>query len=403
MGDRSILHCDLNNFFASVELLGRPELRGLPVAVCGDPESRHGIILSKSEEAKRFGVKTAETIGTAKSKCPELILIRSSHGKYVEYSERVRKIFLSYTDRVEPFGIDEAWLDVTDLEILCGSAENIAYDIKERVKKELGLTLSVGVSFNKIFAKIGSDYKKPDAVTVLDRENYKDIIYPMSVDSMIFVGNKTRDALKRINIKTIGELAAVSREELIATFGKAGNNLYDIFSGASDDEVRSYYDTEEVKSVGNGQTFPRDISSEREVKKALLVLSERVSDRLRRAGKVCNCVKLTMKTPGFVSFDRQKKTDVSTDSTEKIYKEALSVFEASWKYGTKIRMLTVTVTGLSENGTGDQLSLMGAMPVENFEKYNNLDFAKDKLRQQFGGEIINSASLSVEMTYGDIE
>ena len=414
MTDRSILHCDLNNFFASVEMIGRPELEKVPMAVCGDPTSRHGIILSKNEEAKKFGVKTAETIVTARYKCPELVLVPSDHRKYIEYSEKVRKIFLSYTELVEPFGIDEAWIDVTDLRFSHGSAENIAYEIKERVKRELFLTLSIGVSFSKVFAKMGSDYKKPDAVTVIDRQNYKELLYPMPVDSLIFVGNKTRDALKKINIKTIGDLAETPRSELISLFGKAGSNLYDIAAGISDDEVKSYYEREEVKSIGNGRTFSRDIDTESEIKKAILTLSDKISKRLRKAEKVCNCVKVTLKTPGFVSFDRQKKLNTSTDITAKIYESAISVFESSWTYNTKIRMLTVTVSGLTSSGTGDQLSLAGAIDDGKTDKkkeiYRNIDFVTDEMKNRFGGDVISLASLTskkekpaIEMDYDDIE
>ena len=413
MTDRSILHCDLNNFFASVEMIDRPELENFPMAVCGDPSSRHGIILSKNEEAKKFGVKTAETIVSAKYKCPELVLVPSDHKKYIEYSDMVRQVFLSYTELVEPFGIDEAWIDVSDLEIIYGNAEKLAYEIKERVKKELSLTLSIGVSFNKVFAKIGSDYKKPDAVTVIDRENYKDILYPMPVDSMIFVGNKTRDALKRINIKTIGELAEISRQELISLFGKAGNNLYDIVSGVSDDDVKSYYEKEDVKSIGNGQTFTRDICTESEIKRAILMLSDKISKRLRKAGKLCSCVKVTLKTPGFVCFDKQKKLNTSTDVTAKIYESALSVFESAWTYDTKIRMLTVAVSGLSGAGTGDQFSLEGAVfdgkADKKTETYQSLDFVTDEMKNRFGISALFSASLSsnskkpaIEMDYGDL-
>ncbi len=381
MTDRSILHCDLNNFFASVEMIDRPELENFPMAVCGDPSSRHGIILSKNEEAKKFGVKTAETIVSAKYKCPELVLVPSDHKKYIEYSDMVRQVFLSYTELVEPFGIDEAWIDVSDLEIIYGNAQKLAYEIKERVKKELSLTLSIGV--------------------------------PMPVDSMIFVGNKTRDALKRINIKTIGELAEISRQELISLFGKAGNNLYDIVSGVSDDDVKSYYEKEDVKSIGNGQTFTRDICTESEIKRAILMLSDKISKRLRKAGKLCSCVKVTLKTPGFVCFDKQKKLNTSTDVTAKIYESALSVFESAWTYDTKIRMLTVAVSGLSGTGTGDQFSLEGAVfdgkADKKTETYQSLDFVTDEMKNRFGISALFSASLSsnskkpaIEMDYGDL-
>lgn len=411
--NRKILHCDLNNFFASVELVFRPDLKNVPAAVCGDVTNRHGIILSKNEAAKKFGVKTAETVYSAKSKCPELVLVPAHHDEYIKYSSRVRGIFLEYTDLVEPFGIDEAWLDVTGSEEAFGSAEKIAYEIKDRIKDKLKITASVGVSFNKIFAKIGSDYKKPDAVTVIDENNYKEFLGPMPVESLLFVGNKTKETLKSMNIRTISDLFGVSRNQLIEKLGKYGNTLYDSVWGNSDDAVRSYYEKQDVKSVGNGQTFSRDIKTEAEIKKALLLLSERVSKRLRAEGKVCGCVKVTIKTPGFISFDRQQKMSKCTDITGEIYKKAVEIFEDSWKYPTSVRMLAVTVSALSDGKSGEQLDLFSLEKKAVDEKdilLKNLDRSIDIIRERYGNRAVGFASVAaervlpdVEMDYGDIE
>ena len=209
--DRVILHCDLNCFYASVELLSHPDLRDVPMAVCGDPNSRHGIILAKNEPAKKFGIQTAETIWQAKKKCPDLVLLPPHHDLYREYSRKVNAIYDEYTDLVEPFGIDESWLDVTHtLHLFGGDARALADALRERMKRQLGLTLSVGVSFNKVFAKLGSDYKKPDATTVISRENWKELVWPLQVGDLLYVGGAARKLLKQYGITTIGQLPPAS-------------------------------------------------------------------------------------------------------------------------------------------------------------------------------------------------
>ena len=218
--DRIILHCDLNCFYASVELLSHPDLRDVPMAVCGDPQSRHGIILAKNEPAKKFGVQTAETIWQAKKKCPDLVLLPPHHDLYREYSRKVNAIYDEYTDLVEPFGIDESWLDVTNtLHLFGGDAKALADTLRERMKRELGLTLSVGVSFNKVFAKLGSDYKKPDATTVISRENWKELVWPLPVGDLLYVGGAARKLLKQYGITTISQLAACKPEMLETLMG----------------------------------------------------------------------------------------------------------------------------------------------------------------------------------------
>lgn len=214
--DRTILHCDCNSFFASVECVFRPELKTVPMAVCGNPENRHGIILAKNELAKKAGVVTAETVWQARQKCPELVLVPPHHQEYVRYSNLVNAIYQRYTDQVEPFSIDESWLDVTGSRTLFGSGETIADTIRKAVREELGITVSAGVSFNKIFAKMGSDYKKPDATTVISRENYRQLLWPLPISEMIFVGKASRTALRELGIYTIGDLARAEPSLLLA-------------------------------------------------------------------------------------------------------------------------------------------------------------------------------------------
>ena len=214
MSERVILHCDLNNFYASVECLFRPELKNVPMAVCGSTQERHGIVLAKNEKAKKFGVKTAEAVWQAQMKCPELITVEPNFSRYMEYSSKVRAIYEQYTDLVEPFGMDECWLDVTGSVFLYGSGEKIAYEIKERIKKEIGLTISVGVSFNKVFAKLGSDLKKPDAVTVISKAEFKKIVWPLRAEEMIGVGPSTKRRLNSVGIYTLGDVASCDKNFL---------------------------------------------------------------------------------------------------------------------------------------------------------------------------------------------
>ena len=280
MGDRVILHCDLNCFFASVELLSHPDLRDIPTAVCGDPASRHGIILAKNEPAKRLGIQTAETIWQAKKKCPGLVLLPPHHGLYQEYSRRVNAIYEQYTDLVEPFGIDESWLDITgSMHLFGGDPKAIADALRRRLRQELGLTISVGVSFNKVFAKLGSDYKKPDATTVISRENWQDIVWPLPVGDLLFVGRAAGRVLHQYGVETIGQLAACSPQMLETLLGKLGLQLHEYANGLDGSPVRPAGQQEPVKSVGNGTTFPKNLTRWEEVQRGLAVLSDSVADR----------------------------------------------------------------------------------------------------------------------------
>ena len=255
-----ILHCDCNSFYASCELLSRPELRGVPVAVCGDPAERHGIILAKNEPAKKYGVKTAETIWQAKKKCPDLVLLPPHHDLYAEYSRKVNLIYSDYTDLVEPFGIDESWLDVThSLHLFGGNAEALADTLRSRVKRELGLTISVGVSFNKVFAKLGSDYKKPDATTVISPENWQEIVWPLPVGALLYVGRAAQELLEKYGVRTIGELAGCSEEMLETLMGKLGVQLHRYANGLDSASVLGEQERDSVKSVGNSMTFRKDL------------------------------------------------------------------------------------------------------------------------------------------------
>lgn len=393
--DRTILHCDMNGFYASVELLARPDLKGKPVAVCGNPESRHGIILAKNEEAKAYGVVTAETLWQAKRKCPDLILVRPHHDKYQEYALLINAIYERFTDMVEPFSIDESWLDVTGSLKLFGTGKEIADRIRAEVKKELGLTLSVGVSFNKIFAKMGSDYKKPDATTLITRENYKDLIWPLPVREMFLVGAATAVKLQQAGIATIGDLALTDRNLLTAMLGKQGMVLHSYANGLDDSPVCLACERQRIKSVGNGITFKRDLVGWSDIRTAVRALSDTVAGRLRRYQLKGGGVKVDIKDPFFKTISRQKQLDMPTNLAEDITHAAIEIMEKSWRSKDPIRMLTITAINLVDEKDHEQLSLFSAAR-EDREKNEKVERTMDRIRQKFGssaityGRIINN-------------
>ena len=388
--DRVILHCDLNCFFASVELLDKPALWEVPVAVCGDPKSRHGIILAKNEPAKRRGVKTAETIWQARKKCPGLVLLPPHHELYREYSRRVNEIYDRFTDLVEPFGIDESWLDVTgSLHLFGGDARALADRIRATVRAETGLTLSVGVSFNKVFAKLGSDYKKPDATTVIARDNWRDIVFPLPVGDLLFVGRSAQELLGRYGVHTIGELSKCSEEMLETLMGKMGSQLYRYANGLDDSPVRGAADREPIKSVGNSTTFRRDLTRWDEVQSGISLLSDSVAMRLRRYGLYCGGVQVGIKNSRFQVFSRQTTLDHSTHLMREINDTALRLAKDLWKAPDPIRLLSVTALHLTEEAQSyRQLDLLGTDDTQQ-EKQEAVESAMDALRKKFGRGVIS--------------
>ena len=386
MAERVILHCDLNCFFASVELLRYPALRDVPVAVCGDPESRHGIVLAKNEAAKQLGVKTAETIWQARQKAPHLITLPPHHGLYREYSRKVNAIYGQYTDLVEPFGIDESWLDITgSMHLFGGDGKSIADQLRERLREELGLTISVGVSFNKIFAKLGSDYKKPDATTVIDRGNWQAIVWPLPVGDLLGVGRSTQKLLRQYGVETIGQLAAFPRQTLETLLGKHGTQLHDYANGLENSPVRPQHEAEPVKSVGNGTTFPRNLTRWEEVRSGLAVLSDSVAGRLRRQGLYCGGVALTIRNAQFRQFSRQVRLDTPTHLQKDIYQTALALARQSWHAPDPIRALTVTALYLTDSADSfQQLDLLDGAAAQREEKQERLEQAMDAIRGKYG-------------------
>ncbi len=385
--DRIILHCDMNGFYASVELLTLPELKGKPMAVCGNPENRHGIILAKSEEAKAFGVVTAETVWQAKKKCPGLTLVRPHHEKYSYYSKIINQIYERFTDRIEPFSIDESWLDVTGSLRLFGTGKEIADKIRANVREELGLTLSVGVSYNKVFAKMGSEYKKPDATTVITRENYKEVLWPLPLRELFFVGGVTAEKLGKLGLKTIGDLAAYDRRTITSMLGKQGAVIHDYANGIDESPVSLSYERQKIKSVGNGMTFKRDLMGVDDIKTGILALSDTVAGRLRKYEMKCNGVKVDIRDSMFKTISRQKQLPIATNLAEEIGNGAFELIRKSWNIKDPIRMLTITGIGLTDEQEAEQLSIF-AVDQKDRGKTETIERTIDNIRRRYGGSSI---------------
>ncbi|MBP5293730.1 MAG: DNA polymerase IV [Clostridia bacterium] len=386
MADKAILHCDCNNFFASVELISRPELRNQPVAVTGDPENRHGIILAKNELAKSAGVKTAETIWQAKQKCPNLICLPSHHKLYSDYSRRINQIYFQYTDLIDPFSVDESFLDITgSLKMLKMTPHEVADELRRRVREEIGITISVGVSFCKVFAKLGSDYKKPDATTEITRENMADIVFPLPASDLLFVGKRTFEALKRLGIWTIGDIAHADRALLTRVIGSSGDLLWRYANGLDDEPVTPFYVKRDAKSVGNGMTFKRDIMGKDEIRIGISELADDVSTRLRAIGKKGYVIAIQIKTPNFKVVQKQRKMNKPTWLQSVISEECMALFETVFSYSSPVRSLTITVSELIDAGREEEQMSIFVGPDENDnEKKETIESAIDDIRHKFG-------------------
>lgn len=401
--ERVILHCDANSFFASVELLGRPELKDLPVAVCGNPENRHGIILAKNEAAKKFKVQTAETIWQAKKKCANLILLPPHHNLYSVYSKKINEIYSRYSDRVEAFGIDESWLDITGTWHLFGkSPYEVAQRLREEVKEETGLTVSIGLSFNKVFAKLGSDYKKPDAVTEFSRKNYKQLVWALPVDSLLYVGKRSAQALNALGIRNIGQLAGADPANLTSVLGKQGEELWHYARGEGNSEVRLFGDVPQVKSVGNGFTFKRNLTTIDDVRTGVRLLSDEVASRLRRHCLFCTCVGVQIKDTQLKSIQRQKQLSYPSHLASDIAKAATELVLDNWHKGQPIRMITVTAANLTTGDDGMQTSIFTQGELD--KKQEMLELSLDKIREKYGHSAISTAHIiKNELGFDDLK
>jgi DNA polymerase-4 len=385
---REILHCDINNFFAGVEVILNPELRGKAIAVCGAPEKRHGIVLAKSEPAKKCGVKTGMPIWQAKQLCPEVIIVLPRHHEYDKYSKTVSRIYYGYTDLVEAFGCDECWLDITNTPAMrrLGSAKAVADEIRETIKREVGLTISVGVSWNKTFAKLGSDMKKPDATTVISRENYQSLVWPLPVCDMLFIGKKTAAVLMKLNIKTIGDLARADAEMLRGHFGINAYRMVAACRGDDSDSVQSFDYRRAPKSVGNGTTLFRDLVTTTDIEQVLYLLTEEVAYRLRKKGYKGTTVNLSVRGKDLTWTGAQETVREATNASKTIFETAKRIFAKIWGAAPAMS-LRVSVSNL----TRDTRTQMTMFDAQNEVKNDVLSGVFDTIRRKYGTKSIKFA------------
>ena len=389
--ERTILHSDANCFYASVEMLYHPEYVGKPLAVGGDPEARHGIVLTANYIAKRSGVKTGMALWQAKQVCPDLIFVPPRMDLYLKFSSMLREIYSEYTNQVEPYGCDEAWLDVTDSFSLKGDGRKIAEEINRRVKKELGITVSIGISWNKIFAKLGSDYKKPDGITEFNRTNYRELIWKLPVSDLLYVGRSTNRTLQKYGIRTIGELARTDPSFLERQLGKMGLVIFSFANGWDDSPVAAESYHAPIKSIGNSTTTPRDLENDLDVWIIQIALAESVAARLRKHGFKCKTVEITVRDNGLYSFSRQIHLRQPTNITNEIVTAAFQLFKDNYKWEHPIRRLGIRAADLVLDDIPVQLDLFGNQ--EKKEKLEKLDRTVDEIRRRFGYFSIQRAAM----------
>ncbi len=391
--DRVILHIDANCFFASVETAYNPSFIGKPLAVCGDREARHGIILTANYIAKGFGVKTGETIVSALAKCPNLITVTSNPHRYTRHSALIREILADYSDNIEPFGCDEAWIDISKLVRTVDEGKAVAREISARIKRELHITVSIGVSFCKVFAKFGSDYKKPDAITVINRENYKNIVWSAPCKSLIYIGSATSAKLAARGVYTIGDIVAAGSRKMQSWLGKNGLLLYSFAAGCDSSVVREKAEKPTVKSVGNSTTASRDLVCDDDVKRIFFVLADSVARRLREKNICANTVTISLRRNDLSAFTHRSTLPEPTDTAFSIADTAFRLFKECYDLTEDKPLRSVGISvGTSANSCENmQLSLF---PDEDIDiRRRALEFAMDKVRDSFGYYSICRASL----------
>ena len=386
MKERVILHCDLNNFFASVSLLYQPTLYGVPVAVSGSIENRHGIILAKNELAKACGIKTAEAVWEAKTKCPQLVLIKAMYREYQQFSKAAQEIYSRYTDIIEPFGIDECWLDVSGSTLLFGSGEQIAECIRREIKAELGITVSVGVSFNKVFAKLGSDMKKPDAVTAITRENFKQKVWPLSTDSLLFIGKSTAKKLKSLGILTIGEISLCSDEVLSRLLGKAGPHLRRCALGEENSPVVTPTAQDKPKSVGRSVTSAADFTNYEQVWQTFLTLSEDISATLHRHALYAGGVQIHTRTDKLTVKEFSHMIEYPTNSALILARKGYELFCKNCRFAEPLRSVGLRAVHLKGEVIAVQQDLFGECKEE--RRLESIEDSLYTLRGRFGKKSI---------------
>ena len=378
---RVVIHSDLNCFFASVECLKKPWLRNVPMAVAGDSEMRHGIILAKNFPASHFGVSTGEPIWSAKKKCPEIVLVPPDYEDYYVVSQRVREIYSEYSNKVEAFGIDECWLDVTDIANDFEAGRQIADEIREKIKNNIHITASCGVSFNKIFAKLGSDIKKYDATTVITDKDFKEKIWKLPCDSLLFVGRSTQKALAAMNIYTIGDIARCNMKNLEMCLGKNGTMLWNYANGYDLSPVKSISASPCIKSVSQSVTLPKDITDEHDVKIVLYQLCEKISSRMRKIGMLCNTVHLYVRDFRLNSYERQRHLNIPCRDVYSLFDNVFRLYKENNANHIPIRSLGVRASDLC---TQDNCQISLSEDFESLVRKENLDTVADNIREKYG-------------------
>ena len=398
MEGRVVLHSDLNNCYASIECMLHPELRGKYIAVCGSTEDRHGIVLAKNQLAKQCGVKTGEVIWEAKQKCPQLTIVEPHMEQYLKFSKIVRSIYLRYSPEVESFGIDESWIELTGSPLLQQKTPlEIANEIRTTVKEEVGLTVSIGVSFNKIFAKLGSDMKKPDAITVITRESFKDQIWPLPVSDLLYVGRATTEKLRLYGIRTIGDLAQADRAMLIRRLGVNGEKLWVSANGLDQSRVMPCDYEIPIKSVGHGITCTADLRTNEEVRHVLMELSSRVpafsiTAKLRKSKLAATRIRISIRDNTLSQREYQVKLEFPTQSYTEIAAAGFNLFCRRYPWNADVRSLTISAIDLIPSDTPIQLDLWS-----DFEKHNKrltLERTVEDIRHRYGLGMINFAALT---------
>ena len=377
-----------------------PELRDKPLAVCGSQEERHGIVLTANYLAKPYGVKTGMAIWQARQRCPNLVILPPDMDEYIRFSRMARDIYEDYTDQIEPFGLDESWLDVTGSVGLFGDPMSIAREISGRIKFELGITASIGVSDNKITAKLGSDYKKPDAITRIEADNYKEIAYPLPVEDLLYVGPATSRKLRAIGIRTIGRLAECPVDVLVRRLGKMGAVLHTFANGRDVSPVQKSDHVPNIKSVGNSATTPRDLETEADVKLMLYLLAESVCARMRELVSRCTVVEIYVRDTQLNSIVRQRKLQAPSCSSQELAETGLDIFRRNYRWDRPVRSIGLRGAGLVEAQGTVQLSLY--TEDQKRDKWERIDTAVDHLRQRYGYMSVRRALMDSDPLLGHI-
>lgn len=392
---RVILHSDMNACYASIEAKLNPSLKGIPMAVAGNPENRHGIILAKSEEAKKMGVKTGEPIWQAQAKCPNIKLVPPHYEEYLKHSKMARAIYYEYTNQVEPFGLDECYLDVTGSIHLFGSGKVIAEEIRKRIKEELGITVSIGVSFCKIFAKLGSDMKKPDAITIIGENDYKEKTWPLGVREMLGIGKATEAKLQKIGIYNIGDLANAPVETLKSLLGINGIYLWQYANGLDIRPVVDRDHKEPIKSIGNSSTCKRDLYTSKEVFNVLQELSFSVSKRLREAELEALGVEVYVRNSQLQSFTYQSRINMASQSSITLVENAIKIFDNNYKWSFPVRAVGIRAIYLRNEGGGLQVDIFSN--YKKLKKNEDIDKTIYNIRKKYGKDSVTFAALKKDI------